>query len=90
MATTKRGGVQAMTRIITLDSEAAALSDGALALIEALKTFENDVLSKAGDELTERQNLVSIANDTKLCRQKLESLRERLMLAAAKEGESAD
>ena len=86
MATTKKGGGQVMTRIVTLDAEAAALSDGALALIAALKTFENDVLPRVGSETRERQNLVSVVEETKLYRQTLESLRERLMLAAAGEG----
>ena len=72
-----------MTRIITLDEEAASLSDGALALIKALKTFETDVLSKVSQELRDRQSLGSVADQTKLCREGLESLRERLMLEAA-------
>jgi hypothetical protein len=72
-----------MTRIITLDPEAALLSDGALALIKAIKTFEKDVLPKVSAEMKERQGLGGIPLQVKLCRETLESLRERLVLSAA-------
>jgi hypothetical protein len=72
-----------MTRIVTLDEEAASLSEGALTLIKALKTFEADVLSKASQDLRNRHGLGSVGDQTKLCREALESLRERLMLEAA-------
>jgi hypothetical protein len=72
-----------MTRIITLDQEAASLSDGALALIKALKSFETDVLANASQALRDRQGLGGLADQTKLYRESLESLRERLMLEAA-------
>ena len=72
-----------MTRIITLEPEAASLSDGALALVRAIKTFENDVLPKVSAEMKELRGLGSVSEQTKLCRESLEALRERLMLAAA-------
>jgi hypothetical protein len=72
-----------MTRIITLDPEAALLSEGTLALIQAIKAFENEVLPKVSTEMKERQGLGSVSEQTKLCRESLEALRERLMLAAA-------
>jgi hypothetical protein len=73
----------AMTRVITLAPESAALSEGALALIKAIKTFEKDVLPSVSAEVREREGLAAIAEQTKACRQSLESLREKLMLAAA-------
>jgi hypothetical protein len=76
-----------MTRIVTLDPEAAALSDGALTLIKAIKTFENEVLPKAAAATKERHDLEGVADRTKMCRHKLEALREALMLAAAGDGE---